>query len=188
MSITYLVELVETAYRDAHAAGLTHTEIVRKIKEDFPAVRVALSGQVNAQQPLEKKAVRSQIANRFSKLKRELFGDDGGDDDGGNCESMTALYHAWVKDHNFIPSDEQLAHFTGKTKPAFGYARRILIDKGYVFERENGIGYRITSRPLVVDRAALKSEAAALAEMERQAEEASKSRLKRMEEIMRLIS
>ena len=59
-------------------------------------------------------------------------------------ESLVEIYRSWCAQHNHVASDVEIAHFTGRTAPAFMYARKKLIEDGFIFEK-NGSGWNITA-------------------------------------------
>jgi hypothetical protein len=63
--------------------------------------------------------------------------------DNGN---ITALYREWCMASDHIASDEQLAHFTGKTAQAFYAARRRAAETGFTFGK-NAQGWIVKTRP-----------------------------------------
>ena len=58
-------------------------------------------------------------------------------------ESLVEIYRGWCEQHKHVASDVEIAHFTGRTAPAFQYARKKLIEDGFIFEK-NGSGWNIT--------------------------------------------
>ncbi len=58
-------------------------------------------------------------------------------------ESLVDIYRLWCEQHKHVASDAEIAHFTGRTAPAFQYARKQLIEDGFIFEK-NGSGWNIT--------------------------------------------
>ena len=68
--------------------------------------------------------------------------------------SGAGMYRAWVEDNDHVPSDLELAHFTGNSTATYARARHGMInERGYAFQRDElGIGWTVISRPQAIKK------------------------------------
>lgn len=67
--------------------------------------------------------------------------------------TMRKTYKVWCEQNNHVAPDAELSHFTGMNTATFHYARKVLIDEGFVFEK-NGNGWNVTApvKPVKVEK------------------------------------
>lgn len=62
-------------------------------------------------------------------------------------KSAASIYKSWLETRDFVPSDYTLEYFTGFDTTTWGNTRARLIKEGWVFEKVNGKGWAVTTRP-----------------------------------------
>jgi hypothetical protein len=73
-------------------------------------------------------------------------------------KSIRELYETHFEKHDCAPADSILASFAQCSAPAFANARAVMASKGYRFERTEGFGYKVITRPGVRTPEQIKAE------------------------------